>query len=374
GDSRLPDLASFYIGWHRQVLDSFRHRFGSDLVQAFRKLQDAGHLELVASAATHPFLPLMSRESTIHAQLAVGVAEYERRFGRRPRSLWLPECGYRPAYYDMAGGRAVFRPGLEKHLEELGVEAFFADSAALEGGEVSEVAGGLGSFMSVQFAARVPLQSRNLPYKSTAWPYLVSDSSVAVFGRDTLTGRQVWSATEGYPGHFSYREFHKKDAICGMRFWKITGSGIELGDKTYYEPKQALADVPRHVDHFVALLEGHVAGNTGKAAVPPAIVAPYDTELFGHWWFEGVEWLKQVLRRLAVHPDIQLTTPSAYLERYPPTERIALPESSWGAGGDARTWMNDATRWMWPIIHGYERQMEELGARFAGQASAGDCL
>ncbi len=299
----LPRLADYYLAWNGHILEAFEQRFASDLVQAFRQLQDSGYVELIASAATHPFLPLMSRDSTIRGQLSLGVAAYERNFGRKPRSLWLPECGYRPAYYDVSAGQATYRAGLETYLEELGIQAFFADSAAIEGGEVSEVPSRISSFMSADVLARGPRERRPESHKSTAWPYLVSDSDVAVFGRDRLTGRQVWSAGEGYPGHAAYREFHRKDAICGMRFWKITGDSAELSDKAYYDPEQALADIPGHVDHFVSLLERHIADNAAKSALPPAIVSPYDTELFGHWWFEGVEWLKQVLRRLATHPE-----------------------------------------------------------------------
>ncbi len=363
GELELSGLARWYVGWNQAILDHFNDRYGGNVVQAFRKLQDAGCVEIVGSAATHGFLPLLSRDSTITGQIATGIRAHERHFGRKPVSFWLPECGYRPAYYDVSAGQAVFRPGLESHLERHGVRAFFADAGAIEGGDISDAEYRAGYATSSFRAAQLTAQKRNLQYKSTTWPYLVSDSDVAVFGRDTLTSRQVWSASEGYPGHFNYREFHKKDAICGMRFWRITGSRVDLGNKSFYNPEWAFNDVGSHADHFVGLVERHIAGNASGAMVPPMVLSPYDTELFGHWWFEGVEWLKQVLRRLANHPKIELTTPGAYLDRYPPTEKIALPESSWGAGGDARTWYNDQTKWMWPIIHQYERQMEDLVAK-----------
>jgi 1,4-alpha-glucan branching enzyme len=362
GEKDLSGLARWYVGWNQTILDHFNDRYGGDLVQAFRKLQDQGSVEIVGSAATHGFLPLMSRESTIAGQIATGIRTHQRHFGRKPVSFWLPECGYRPAYYDVSAGQARYRPGLEAHLERFGVRAFFADAGAIEGGDISPAEPRLGYGSS--WGERGSVTQRNLQYKSTAWPYLVSDSQVAVFGRDTLTSRQVWSASEGYPGHFTYREFHKKDAICGMRFWRITGPRVDLANKAYYVPDWAFSDVSAHVDHFVALVERHVAGNATGGMVPPIVVSPYDTELFGHWWFEGVEWIKQVLRRLATHPTVELTTPGAYLDRYPPTEKIALPESSWGAGGDARTWYNDDTKWMWPIIHQYERQMEDVVAQY----------
>ncbi|MGH2365786.1 MAG: 1,4-alpha-glucan branching protein domain-containing protein [Chloroflexota bacterium] len=370
GDASLASLARYYAEWNRQIVAAFEHQFQADLLGVLRRLQDAGLVELVAGAGTHPFLPLMSRDSTARAHIGLGVREYVRRFGRQPRCMWLPECGYRPPEYDMSHGHAVFRPGLETFLDEVGIRGFFADSSAVEGGEVAIIPARASSYREEVARAGLP-RTRRLPAHNTAWPYLVGQSNVAVFARDRLTGGQVWSASEGYPGHFAYREFHKKDAICGMRFWKITGNGVALGEKEHYDPIAAFGGVAAQADHFVRLLEAHVAGNAGLVAEPPPmILSPYDTELFGHWWFEGVEWLKQVLRRLAVHPTIELTTPGDYLERYPPEESIALPQSSWGAGADTRTWFNDATSWMWPIVHGYELQMEDMIRRFPAASGA----
>lgn len=369
----LADLARWYIKWNGDILEHFNVRYGGNVVQAFRRLQDEGYVEIVGCSATHGFLPLMSRDSTIHGQISTGVETHKRHFGRGPVSFWLPECGYRPAYYDLNAGQAEFRPGLETHLERCGVRAFFSDAAAITGGDISQADPRLGPYSSDRLA-QGQVTRRNIQYKSTAWPYLVSDSQVAVFGRDDLTSRQVWSASEGYPGHADYREFHKKDSICGMRFWRITGPQVGLGAKSYYHPDWAFAAVASHAEHFVGILQQHVAGNVFGATVPPIVVAPYDTELFGHWWFEGIEWIKQVLRRLASHPEIDLTTTGAYLDRYPPTEKIALPESSWGAGGDARTWYNDQTKWMWPIIHQYERQMEQIVADHPSADGEADLL
>ncbi|HLY64432.1 MAG TPA: 1,4-alpha-glucan branching protein domain-containing protein, partial [Chloroflexota bacterium] len=354
GDTDLAGLAAWYVARHQAILDHFNGRYGGNIVQAFRRLADQGLIEIVGSAATHAFMPLLSRDSSITAQIATGLQAHERHFGRKPAVFWLPECGYRPAYYDVSGGQAQFRPGLESHLERHGLRACFADSTPIDGSQVADLISGSGA----SDALATPSQER-LQDASTSRPHLVADSSVAVFFRDALTSRQVWSA-EGYPGHATYREFHKKDASCGLRLWCVTGPDVDLADKELYDPELALHDVAAQADHFVALLQRHLAASALDGAMPPFVLAPYDTELFGHWWFEGVAWLEQVLRRLAEHPDIELTTPTGYLDRFPPTDSITLPESSWGAGSDARTWQNDHTSWMWSISHQYERQMEDL--------------
>ncbi|MEE8471725.1 MAG: 1,4-alpha-glucan branching protein domain-containing protein, partial [Dehalococcoidia bacterium] len=93
------------------------------------------------------------------------------------------------------------------------------------------------------------------------------------------------------------------------------------------------------------------------------VVAAYDTELFGHWWFEGVAWIKGVLRHLAARDTVELTTASDFIEEHPPEDVMALNEGSWGQAGNHFTWRNADTEWMWPIIHGLELRMEALVAR-----------
>jgi len=93
------------------------------------------------------------------------------------------------------------------------------------------------------------------------------------------------------------------------------------------------------------------------------ILAAYDTELFGHWWFEGVEWLAQVLEKLSRSTVVELVTASSYLEAHPPEDILAIPEGSWGQAGGHFTWDNGETGWVWPLIHEAEKQMEGLVAR-----------
>ena len=136
-DRHFLYLAHFYLDWYLHILQEFRTRFNRDIVGGFRRLQDAGVLEILTSAATHAYLPLMQRDSTLHAQLAIGKRATERHFGRAPRAIWLPECAYRPGYYAMTpeGGQYA-RPGLETWLDAAGLRLFFSESSAVEGSRV----------------------------------------------------------------------------------------------------------------------------------------------------------------------------------------------------------------------------------------------
>jgi len=358
-------LARFYHDWYRGILQAFRGRFSRDLVGAFGRLQDEGNLDIVTSAATHGYLPLMERDSTIHGQLAVGVGTYRRHFGRAPRGIWLPECGYRPAYRHEDGR---YKPGIEEFLAQWELDYFFTDTHVIEGGRMvgkvaGDVVGPYGGLPERKLVVRTD-ERPEAEEGTTFRPYYVRAAEVAVYGRDEATGLQVWSAAHGYPGDFLYREFHQKDDHSGLQYWCITGANVDLGSKELYDPHPAFNKVQEHADHFVHLVVERLLGYHAQSGQRGILLSAYDTELFGHWWFEGVAWLKEVLRQLSVNPDVELTTAGDYLETDPPQKVISLPESSWGEGGGHWTWLNPQTEWMWPLIHHAERRMEQLVERY----------
>ena len=369
GDATMRDLARYCHHWYARTLTSFQDRFGKDLIGALRRLQDAGLIEVSTSAATHGYLPLLSRDSSVYGQVRTGVEAYRARFGREPRAIWLPECAYRPAIMDDAGGNGVRRPGLESFLAGQGLQVFFSETHTVEGGKpVGKAAGeAIGPYGAVprRYAVSNPATNEAPDEPGTTYQaYWVGDEPgrVAVLGRNNRTGQQVWSAQFGYPGDYAYREFHRKDGTSGMQYWRIGGAGIDLGEKPPYDPAKAAEQVRGHVGHYVALVEELLTTyhrETGRAGV---ISSAYDTELFGHWWFEGVDWLKGVLRGLAASETVELTTASRIVQEQTPERVMALPESSWGAGGNHFTWLNVDTQWMWPPIHAAERRMEELVA------------
>ncbi len=90
------------------------------------------------------------------------------------------------------------------------------------------------------------------------------------------------------------------------------------------------------------------------------VMVSFDTELFGHWWFEGMAWIKEIIRKFRTYTAVTLRTASEYLEVQPPKRAIELPESSWGSGGHWQVWLNNETEWMWPIIHESEKLMEQI--------------
>ncbi len=373
-DPHLRYLAEWYKNWFEQIKHAFDVRFNRDIIGAFRQLQEEGYIEITTSAATHGYLPLLSRDSSIRAQLRTGVSSYERMFGRKPTGIWLPECAYRPAYITEGG---QVRPGLERHLSEHGLKVFFSETHTITGGQPVGVAAGdvIGPYGAIKRryvipAAKTAPENHSTTYQAyyvadtAAGPAAEQHSGVAVIGRNNRSGMQVWSANTGYPGDPDYREFHKKAGTSGMQYWRVTGHKVELGDKDFYHPEWAAYKVEQHAEHFAHLVGDLLREHHQKTGQYGLISSNYDTELFGHWWYEGVSWLGKVLRHLASNPDIELTTASRYISEYPPQEVLSIPEGSWGTGGTHFTWDNPETHWMWQPIHEAEARMERLVARY----------
>ena len=368
-DDRMKALASYYHEWYVNTLKTFQDRFKRDVIGALKALQDDGYIEISTSAATHGYLPLLGRDSSIVGQLRTGIRSYERMFGRQPTAIWLPECAYRSARSADETPDGIARPAIETYLKEQGIEVFFSETHTVEGGKpVGKAAGeAIGLYGEVTRRFRVPESGELQDEPGTTYKaYWVGDAAgdVAVLARNNRTGQQVWSGTFGYPGDAAYREFHRKDGVSGMQYWAIGGPGTDLGDKPLYDPALAQERVQSHADHFAHLVADLLREYRDETGKPGVIASNYDTELFGHWWFEGVDWLKQVLRRLAQNDSVDLFSATEIVEQYEPDTVAELPESSWGAGGNHFTWMNQETEWMWPIIHGAEKRMEALVAEY----------
>lgn len=370
GDVQRRKLAVYYHHWYSRRLANFRDRYETDLLGALKDLQDRGFVEISTSAATHGYLPLLSRDSSIFGQIQTGVDSYQHHFGRKPKAIWLPECAYRPAYdEDAADGTVVRRPGIESYLEAQDIRVFFSETHTVEGGRpVGKAAGdAIGPYGEIARRYVVEDSSEEQSQPGTTYrAYWVGDAPglVAVLGRNNRTGEQVWSGDFGYPGDAAYREFHRKDATSGMQYWAIGGPGVDLGQKPEYDPDRAAERIADHARHFVSLVEELLVAYRDTTGEYGIISSNYDTELFGHWWFEGVSWLKAVLRGLAASEAVDLTSASTFVDEHDPKRVINLPESSWGSGGTHFTWLNVDTAWMWPIIHAAEIRMEELVASF----------
>ena len=261
---------------------------------------------------------------------------FEQAFGKRPVGFWLPECGY--------------HPGHDAFLKPFGIRYFLTDAHG------------------ILFGSPRP--------KYGVYAPAICPSGVAAFGRDLESSKSVWSAEAGYPGDVDYREFYRDigydleyDYVrpylngdgsrlnTGIKYYRITGT---TSDKQPYDPDRALDTASQHAGNFMCNREKQIAFLRTVMDRAPIVVSPYDAELFGHWWFEGPDWLEFLIRK--VHFDqktFQLITPSDYFQRYPINQQLEPSMSSWGNGGYNDVWLNGSNDWLYCHLHQMAERMTE---------------
>ena len=210
---------------------------------------------------------------------------------------------------------------------------------------------------------------------------IFTPNGIAAFGRDPDSARQVWSRHAGYPGDPRYRDFYRdigfdldldyvkphlpapgQRGFTGLKYYRITGSSP---DKEVYDRQAAIRAADEHAGHF---LDARLAQFRRLAEIldrPPIVVAPYDAELFGHWWYEGPEFLDFFVRKACCDQKVfELITPGEFLRRHP-THQVATPAaSSWGEEGYWRVWLNEKNEWIYPHLRVAQERMTELARRF----------
>ncbi len=338
GDAPLRELAG---AEHRRAcaaLDGFERRWRHGGSAVLRPLVDGGVVELLGGPATHPFQPLLDpavRAFALHA----GLVDAHRRLGRRPVGVWAPECGY--------------APGMERDYATAGVRHFVVDGPALRG--------------------------------DTGLARPVGDGDVLCFGRDLTVSYRVWSPRSGYPGHRDYRDFHTFDHPSGLKPARVTGRRVPPEAKRPYDPARAARAVRVHVADFVRTVRDRLAALADRDGRPGVVVAGYDTELFGHWWFEGPDWLAAVLRELPA-AGVRVSTLRGAVQAGAVGTPVELPASSWGSGKDWRVWDGPAVddlvavgaevqrRLLDTVAKRRRRTRPRPGARHAGSAGLAGAL
>ena len=345
GDPDFGPVANFYL----QRLETLRNRYmkhGMDLIAAFKQQQDAGGLEIMTCAATHGFLPLLRQHAqSVRAQVEIGVREYQRHFGRSPRGIWLPES----AYFE----------GVDQVLADYDIRYFIVDTHGL--------------------------RLASPPAAYDCYAPVFTPTGVAAFARDPESSKQVWSAKEGYPGDQWYREFYRDigydrpfDYIrpyiqptglrkpTGLKYHRVTGD-VALDEKQPYNREKAMERATVHADNFVFNRTKQIEYLAGRMDRPPIVVAPYDAELFGHWWFEGPDFLERVFENAASNQEVfEFTTLSDYLKTHD-VQQVAIPaDSSWGDKGFYDVWLNSGNDYMIRHMLATARRMTALARENPG--------
>lgn len=344
-DPAFSQAAQMYVENLGASLDLWNNRYKRNLIKAFGELQEEGVLEVITCGATHGFLPLISTPESRRVQVQVAVANYRKHFGRQPRGIWLPECAY--------------EPGIEDLLKEAGIEYFIGDTHAILYGDPRP-----------RLGVHAPV---------------VCPNGVAVFARDVETSRQVWSAEVGYPGNALYREFYRdigwdlpleylkphlhedgNRRHLGLKYHRISGRDVPQQKKQPYIPALAREKAAQDAAHFIKerIKQAYILRETFEGH-PPLVVSPYDAELYGHWWFEGPQFIDFFFRKLFFdQTEIEPATPGDFLDSGIPIQIQHPSASSWGEAGYYKVWLNERNSWMYPYQHDAERKMTDLANHY----------
>lgn len=347
-DKNLNDLSYYYFNRYSNDLHVFKDIYNCNLIEGFKHFQDIGVLEIITCGATHGYFPILCiNENTVRAQIGVGVKTYEKYFGRKPRGIWLPECGYVPE--------------ADKYLKEFGIEYVITESHG------------------ILYADPTPVYGTYAP--------IVSPNGVIAFGRDIESSRQVWSSINGYPGDVNYREFYRDigydapyeyikpyltfDGVrvpTGIKYYRITG---DSGKKDYYNPAWAMDSVYKQAGHFFDCRQQQITNLSNCMDKPPIILCPYDAELYGHWWYEGPYWLYILFKKIHFDQnDFKLITPGEYIDKYPEMQECTPCRSSWGANGYSEVWLNQTNDYAHRHLHVAGERMVELAHTYLNETDS----
>ena len=351
-NQKINNLSHYYFERYSEDLRLYRDVFNCDIISQFKHFQDIGVLEIITCGATHGYFPILYvNEKTVRAQIAVGVQTYERFFGRKPRGIWLPECGYVPE--------------ADKYLREFGLDYAIVESHG------------------VLYANPTPIYGTLAP--------IVSPDGFTVFGRDMESSRQVWSSINGYPGDFNYRDFYKdigyetdyeyiKPYIAhngvrvhtGIKYHRITG---KTDNKDIYDIGWAKDSAEKQAGHFLNSRTNQIENASKYMDKPPIVLCPYDAELYGHWWYEGPYWLYILFKKIYYDEcNFELITPSEYIDKYPLIQQCTPCRSSWGANGYSEVWLNPSNDYAHKHLHKAGDRMCELAYNFRNVKSDLDNL
>ncbi|MDT3699040.1 MAG: 1,4-alpha-glucan branching protein domain-containing protein [Thermincola sp.] len=341
-DPKFHHLALMYRDMYIRASQTYHDRYHRNLLTAFKRLQDLGVLEIITCGATHGYFPLLGvKKEGVKAQVGVAVDLYTKHMGRPPIGIWLPECGY--------------NPGDDYILNDFGIKYFFTDTHGI-------------------------MHAQTRP-KYGIYAPVYCPSGVAAFARDTETSKQVWSVHEGYPGDFDYREYYRdigwdldyeyiKPFIhpngqrinTGIKYYRITG---KTNDKQPYEPSWAQHKTAIHAGNFLFNRGKQIEFLTEIFDRKPIVISPYDAELFGHWWFEGPQFINNLIRKTVYdQTTVKLITPGEYLKEYPINQMTIPSASSWGYRGYHEVWLEGSNDWIYRHLHKATERMTELAEKF----------
>ncbi len=320
-------IASEFLLKNIKKYFKFWDECSGDLINKFKLLSQKGCIDIITCAATHGYLPILRENpKTVTGQIKTAIRHHRNIFDSSPLGIWLPEC----AYYE----------NLDTILSDCGIRY-----AVLDGHGI--------------------LNAKPRPRYGVYAP-ICTKKGVAFFGRDSQATLPVWSSREGYPGDSDYREFHKDlgweiplsnlkekgistNRPLGLKFYKITDNSIPLAEKELYVESLAIKKAEEHAEKYLFQRTLQLKNLNISSKFKPILIAPFDAELFGHWWYEGPIFIRNLFKKSTQY-SVKLTNLREILSKTPRIQICEPSPSSWGQGGYHNYWLNEKNSWIVPEI------------------------
>jgi 1,4-alpha-glucan branching enzyme len=334
-------LAQMYLDQFEQNKHDFNEIYVGNILKGFQYFQKSGHLDLITSLASYPFAPLyQAYPKNIRGQLQLAIETHYQYFGSEPAGIWLAENG--------------FYPGLDAIIAKTRIKFVF-------------------------LAVHGVLLGEPRPNHGVLQP-IRTPAGLVGFARHLASSNDVWDKDYGYPSDPVYREFYRdigydlpldyikpylysgdNPSSTGYKYYRITG---KTNQKEYYNPEAALLKVKEHASNFLYNRRQTVE-RLQKAGhkFEPIFNIPLDAELFGHWWFEGVNWLEELFTQAQDMPQVEFVRP-VDLALDASYQTVSPIFSSWGTGGFAEVWLDGANDWIYRHTYRVIDRFFELVRRF----------
>ena len=340
---RQHGLACMY---HDNLIESrvlFTERYEKNILRTFDFYHKKGRLELLTTAATYAFFPFYAAyPEAVQAQIEIAVASHREIFGRNPQGFWLPEMGW--------------SEGIDDYLRAYNFSYTMVDTHGVLNADPPPLNG---SFEAVK-----------------------SPAGIVVLPRDLSAAREIWDSEIGYPADAVYRDFYRDIGYdlpaemvgpflepqgvrtpTGFKYWAVTGSGQQ---KLPYDPELASVRVLEHVEDFLKSRSAKFSRMEGITGRKGYSLCAYNADLFGHWWYEGPEFLEILFRQAAKRTDLAFVTPFDYIKTRDVSslQTVDVEFSSWGTNGYAERWLDSSNDWMYRHVLRSIGRMIELAERF----------
>ena len=335
-------MADYWEAFYQSGLEYVKDLQGHTLLHEYKRAQEDGLIEIMNCGLTHAYLPLLNSKYSVIQQIAYSATVYEQYFGINSSSMFLPECGYAPTMQDVNGEYT-----LEDILLDSSIQRIILDQQH-----------------SIQYPREYPqaMPEDLRPLQPVRLEGLSQRGTLIALIRHKSASDKVWSQQNGYPKHQAYLEFHKREFNSSLRYWKVTNHSIYPDEKYPYSVDEAQSQVKKDAREYVQYLENLALSFYEKHSRTGVLCLAFDTELFGHWWFEGPDFLSHVIREIHASEILALKVPSD-IEVNNAFPIVQCASGSWGLHGNDETWNNPKTMQILTSMHQAEMMFGERKSR-----------